>query len=355
MSHITCRAEEKDGIRILEILESSPAKGSIELLYTRRPDAYISYKKESSDTEVFVVRDGDNIIGTSAEIIRDVYIGGKVRRLCYICGLKKDPDYEGSVNWGKVFVRNLVRDDIDCYFCSIISDNEGARRLLEKKRKHTLNLNFMQKYTTYMLAPDFKFRVRSKGYTFSRAEKKDEQELLEFLNSEGRKKELFPVIDSIEGFSHLSIEDFCILRKNGEIAAAGALWNQSSYRQYIVKSYKGIMKCARLLNPVLKLLGYIQLPKENEVLNFPMLSFLLCRDDSEEHCKVFLRSVASEIKKDYGMVVIGAAECSPMNDVLRKMRSISFDSQIYTIDFMLGNAESITVDRDNIMLECALL
>ena len=49
MSYITYLAREEDGEEILEILESSPAKGSIELLYTRRPNAYVSYKKESKE------------------------------------------------------------------------------------------------------------------------------------------------------------------------------------------------------------------------------------------------------------------------------------------------------------------
>ena len=56
MSHTTYLAESKDGERILEILECSPAKGNIELLYTRRPNAYLSYKKESNESDVFVVK-----------------------------------------------------------------------------------------------------------------------------------------------------------------------------------------------------------------------------------------------------------------------------------------------------------
>lgn len=355
MSHITVPAEERDGRRILEILECSPAKGQIELLYTRRPNAYLSYKLESCDTSVFAVKEGERIIATAAEITRDVYIGGEEKKLCYVCGLKKDIYYDGVVNWGKLFIRNLVRDDIDCYFCSIIGDNISAQKLFEKKRKHTLNHYFLQNYTTYMLAPNFRFRVSDRGYTFSQAETGDEADLLEFLNREGRKKEFFPVIRSLNQFAHLDIRDFYILRDEQGIAAVGALWNQSAYRQYIVRKYRGLMKCARLFNPLLKLLGYIQLPKENAALDFPMLSFFISRDDGEEHSKVFLNSIAPVIRKKYGMVVIGASECSHMNGILRKLRSISFGSRIYTIDFILGGGKSLTVDKDKVWLECGLL
>ncbi len=355
MSHITVPAEAHDGERILEILECSPAKGQIELLYTRRPNAYLSYKKESSDTSVFVVKEGERIIATVAEITRDVYIGGEEKKLCYVCGLKKDTNYDGTVNWGKLFIRNLIRSDIDCYFCSIISDNESAQKLFEKKRKHTLNHNFLKNYTTYMLAPKFRFRIAYENYTFSQADSKDEPELLEFLNQEGRRKEFFPVFRSISQFAQLDISDFYILRDEHGIAAVGALWNQSAYKQYIVKRYKGFMKCARIFNPLLKMLGYIQLPKENEVLNFPMLSFFISRGDNENHSKAFLNNIAGVIRKNYGMVVIGASECSHMNSVLQKLKSVSFDSRIYTIDFILGSAKSLTVDKDKIWLECGLL
>ena len=355
MSHITVPAGEHDGERILEILECSPAKGQIELLYTRRPNAFLSYKKESSDVSVLAVKEGERIIATAAEIVRDVYIGGEEKKLCYICGLKKDINYAGAVNWGKLFIRNLIRSDIDCYFCSIISDNRSAQKLFEKKRKHTLNHNFLQNYTTYMLAPNFRFRTAPMDCTFAQAEKEDEAELLEFLNREGRKKDLFPVFRSIAQFEELDISDFYMLRDEHGIAAVGALWNQSAYRQYIVKKYRGMMKCARLFNPLLRMLGYIQLPRENEALDFPMLSFFISRDDSEEHSKAFLNNIACVIRKKYGMVVVGAAECSHMNSVFRNLRSIHFDSRIYTIDFIIDNAGSVAVDKEKVWLECGLL
>ena len=52
MSDSKYTASPTDGAEILRILESAPAKGNIELLYTRRPDAYESYMKESGEAGV---------------------------------------------------------------------------------------------------------------------------------------------------------------------------------------------------------------------------------------------------------------------------------------------------------------
>lgn len=355
MSHITYLAEPKDGEKILEVLESSPAKGSIELLYTRRPDAYESYKKESNNSNVLVVKEDNEIIGTAAEIIRSAYIGGEKKTLGYVCGIKKNGNYQGNVNWGKVIIRNLVKDDIDCYFCSILDDNKSVQTMVEKKRRKTVNMNYIQGYTTYMLTPYFKFKVKDNGYEFRQADKNDEQDIINFLNSEGSKKEFFPVFEKINQFTNLNVEDFYILKNKGEIIATAALWNQVEYRQYIVKRYSGVMKFAKYLNPILKMLGYIKLPKENEVINFPMLSFFITKDDNEEYYKAFLNNMNEIIKKSYGMFVIGTTKCSFANDIYKKLRSIHFDTRIYTIEFIIGNGKKHEIDKDKLWLECGLL
>lgn len=355
MRHITSLAEPEDGKEILKILESSPTKGNMELLYTRRPDAYLSYKKESNESYVYVVKEEEKIVGTAAELVRKVYIDGNAKKIAYLCGLKKDPNYCGKINWGKIFIKNLVKKDIDCYFCSIVSDNKNTQKMFEKKRKKTMNMECLQKYTTYMLAPYFKFKIKDTGYIFKQIEKVDEHEVINFLNTEGRKKVFFPVIEKLNQFTNLKAEDFYVLKKGNKILAVGALWNQTEYRQYLVKKYKGIMKIARCLNPFLKLFGYIELPKENENINFPMLSFFISKDDNEEYYKAFLNNIAKEIKKQYGMFVIGTAENSFANNIYKKLRNIHFDTKIYSIDFILGNGQKIKINREKIWLECGLL
>ena len=355
MKQITIPATKDDGERILEILESSAAKGSIELLYTRRPNAFLSYQKESDETYVYVVKEEDKTLGTVAQIVRKVYIGGEIKKLGYVCGLKTAADYQGNVNWVRTFIENLVMDDIDCYFCSIINENETARKLFEKKRKRTMNMNFLTGYTTYMMTPYFKFKVKQQGYEFGQVTEADEKSVIEFLKKEGRKKDFFPVIESLSQFTDLKADDFYFLKKENEIVAVGALWKQTGYRQYLVKKYQGILKLARCFNPVLKLLGYISLPKENEVLKFPMLSFFISKENKEEYYKVFLNHIHPVIKKNYGMYVIGTTGEGCMNQIFKGVRNIHFDTRIYEIEFILGNGKKADVDKNNMYLECGLL
>ncbi len=355
MSQVFCQAESGDSGRILEILESSAANGSIELLYTRRPDACLSYKKESEEAEVYVVKDDEKILGTVAQIPREVYIGGEIKKAAYICGLKKDINYSGFVNWGRAFFRSMVKEDIDSYFCSVVSDNSDIINMFDKRKRSIAVTERVQRYTTYMIAPRFRFKLKERGHTFRRAEREDADRIIEFLNSEGRKKDLFPLIRNLEQFTDLRLEDFFILEGGDGILAAGALWDQSGYRQYIVKKYNGIMRFARLLNPLLGLLGYIRLPRENENISFPMLSFFLSRDDNEEYCKAFLNNIAAEIKKNYGMFVVGAAESYFAGKIYKKLKSIHFDTEIYSVNFIKDGGKTQELRADRLWLECGLL
>ena len=349
-------ANKEDGKEILKVLESSSAKGSIELLYTRRPDAYLSYSKESNDFKVYNIKENDEkIVGTIAQINREVYIGGKVTKASYICGLKKDEDYKGIVNWGKVFVQNLVIDDVDCYYCSILSDNIDAQKMFEKVRKNTTNFNILTKYTTFLQKSRFHIKCETINAEFKVAKSEDENKIIDFLNKYGKEKDLFPVIKKISDLSDLRTEDFYYLEKDNQIIALGALWNQTSYRQYIVKKYNGIIKIAKLFNPIISSMGYMKLPKENEVFNFPMLSFLIAQDDNELYYENFLNSISSIVHTKYDFFAYGTSQNSVPYKIFKKLKNISFDSKIYTIDFLIKNKKSAKTDGNNAWIECGML
>lgn len=353
MTHKDFTAHPEDGKDILRILESSPAKGSIELLYTRRPDAYASYMKEPGEARVFVSREDECVVGTCAELIREVYIGGKVCRAAYLCGLKKDADHNGHSGLGPRFIHGLVRDDIDFYYCSVISDNTDARQMFEKGTR-MLRSSEICEYTTYILTPKNTRKRPQMPLSFRRACKYDEDALLDFLNAEGSKYDLFPVIRSFDELCGLSVTDFYILFDESRIVAAAALWNISEYKQYVVKKYRGIMKAARLFNPILPLLGYVRLPKENVTMDFPMLSFFLSTDDCREYYESFLNEINREIKKSYGMYVIGLPRTHFATEIFSRKRCISFNTKIYDMHF--SNALRIeNVDGNHIFFECAML
>ena len=347
-------ASADDGKEILRILESSSAKGIIELLYTRRPDAYESYMKDFGESRVFVSKKEGRTVGCCAELVREVYLGGERARSAYVCGLKKDADYDGSVGFGAGFIRSLQRDDIDHYYCSVISDNKYAQMIFERS-KRIISIKPFAEYRTYIINPGLRFKHRPCALSFRRANESDVPALLEFLNEEGKKKDLFPVISSFDDFHALKYSDFYLLTEGSHIVAAASLWVQTDYKQYVVKKYRGIMKLARIVNPLMRALGYIRLPKENDPLRFPMLSFFLCRNDDPEYYRVFFGEIKKEVQKEHEMLVIGLPRNHFASLMLDKLPSVHFDTRLYEISFPWSDRKLRKANPDNIYPECGLL
>ncbi len=354
MTHLDFSATPEDGKAILEILESSAAKGDIELIYTRRPDAFASYSKEYGDARVFISKKDGRAVGTCAEILRDVYIGGQKCKAAYICGLKKDAGFDGHIGFTPSFIRGLEQKDVDFYYCSVVADNKETLKTFEGL-KRILAAELITRYTTYILNPKVRIKSDVSNFEFRQARECDIPRLLEFINAEGRKHDLFPCVNSLDGFHGLSAEDFYILSKNGSILAVGALWNQRDYKQYVVKRYGGIYRLARRFNFLLNALSYIKLPEQNFPLDFPTLSFMLFRDGKEEYFKAFFNAIAEAAKKRYGMLVIGLPEAHFAAKYLNALPKISFDTLLYSISFPQSGNTTEKVERNSVRPECGLL
>lgn len=349
-----CDARPEDGKEISRILDASANNGRIDLLYTRRPDAYASYQKEPGESRVLVVKNDGAITATCAELIRDVYIGGEVSKAAYICGLKKNPDYTGSSGIGAKVVRELQRDGIDFYFFGVLTDNPRAKGMFEKAMR-IMSVRYVTAFKTYILSPRVKFKAPKHTFTFRQARPDDLPTLLDFLNREGRKKDLFPVIPSLDSFHNLHVEDFYMLLDKDEILSCAALWDSTDYKQYLVKKYSPSMKLARLANPLISALGYVKLPRENVPLSFPMLSFWATKDETEAHFWIFLNEVRKAIAKRYGMYVFDLPDGHFARAILDKVPNVSFQTMMYQLQFPWSDQRYKTVDPQKLATESGLL
>lgn len=347
-------ARKEDGVAIARLLESPVDAGLIQAIYTRRPDAYESYVKEFGESRVFVFRNDSRIVGTCSQIIRDVYVDGHVKRSAYICGLKKDAEYDGVLSAGLSFFRSFTRPDIDFYYCAVVSNNTDTMAKFAKKRRF-MSVKYITTYDTYFINPKARTKEKQNSFTFRQASEKDTAAILDFLNTEGRKKDLFPVIQSLDDFYNLHIEDFYILEDDHEIIACAALWNTTSYKQLTITKFKGIMKLSRLLNPVLSLLAFPTLKKENEPYDYPILSFFLSKDDNKDYAEIFFHRIKEEVKKKYQLFAVGITKNHPIASVVRKLPKIGGESTIYEVVFSSRKKEPISFDTEHIATEFALL
>jgi len=145
-------ADEKDSSEILEILEEDNFQGKISLLYTRRPNAYKSIKSEGEEVFIVVCRDREKevIAGFGVLAINSCFVNGHKKKVGYLFGLRVRKEYQkkariihhGYENLGKI----ISEKGIEFCYTTILSENNNAERLLEKKR-----LKYMPLKTSFFL------------------------------------------------------------------------------------------------------------------------------------------------------------------------------------------------------------
>ena len=352
-------AGPEDAAGILKIMEADITPGRLQLLYTRRDDPYESFLAESPETKIGVIRDDGRIVATVAAIPRRMYINGEPRRVCYVSNMKRLKDCEGYLDWHKVFTEMCRAVDCDFYFCSLLDDNEEVKRMLHKKRRFMPYSKVMCVYKTYIISP--KLRLPVAAETIRDAElvggcREDERDIVRFLNDIGRTRDLFPVFEKLSELGDLEAEDFCLLKRDGRILAAGALWDRSRIKQYVVKGCHGIYALLRFFNPVLPYLGYIRIPKDDEVAPVAFISFLLAEHDNMEYLRALLSYMLREARSRYSMLVAGTDSTNAKKPLLEGLRSVSFETRLNEI--IMTNMDGKTPPECNagsMEAECALL
>ncbi len=349
-------AHKEDADGILRIMEGDAVNGDIKLLYTRRPDPYSSFMRESDSSVIGVFKRDGETVGTIACVPRKMYINSDVRKVCYVTNMKRAHDYDGLINWIEAFEKMYDPVDSEVFFCSVVKENSDVIKMLTKRRRKLPFAVIMEGYRTYMISPRASIRNPSKSLTFKQAGREDEEEVLSFLRTYGLRKNLFPVVDSLDGDKNPGISDFYMLSDGEETVAVGALWDRSEIKQYIVESYSRKISLLLRLNGLLSLLGYIRLPEAGSPASFAFLSYFLAKDDETDYYRTFLYHIRKETAKKYDMFVLGAGEHSSKRTVLDKVRAITFDTLLCEVKMSeFRNAREIEFDHSALEAECALL
>jgi len=349
-------ARPEDGPEILEILEDVDFKGKISLTFTRRPDAYASFKREGREVDVLVSRDAreNRITAVAAASVNRMFLDGEPADIGYVFGLRVRREYRRRyllLPRGFRYLFDLHRDKaVPFYLTTILSENLEARRLLEKRRPSMPVYRHFGDYETYALVtgrragrcPEFRFRSAGED---------DLPALAAFLDAQGRRFQFFPVLDPgalADPSARPGVRDFCLLLDGrGEIAAAGAVWDQREYKQYVVAGYGGAYRVLAPVSFAFPLFGYPKLVRPGSVLDYFTLSFWAVRDDDPRVFDRFLRHVA-EITGRFSYFVLGVDTRHPLREVLRKRPHILYPARMYLVHAPENEPRVNQVGRDRV-------
>jgi len=325
------QAELQDDPSLLSLIEADAAKGDIELFYTRRLSPVASYRRESDAVSLAVLRDHTGRPSVmAANILHHYYLGGKDRELGYLGGIRRRRDSYPRGNWLQALYEYERAHCSSCLF-SILDDNAKVKTFFEKHKPSAVTYTPVCHYNTYMISPKTLLRFTRRDLQAQPVLPEQAHAVYDFLAQHGKEYDFFPVVTDLEKqFSGLRFADCLAVWRGGRIVAFGAFWEQTQYRQYIVKAYHGPMRAARILSPVLEAVGYIPIPPAGEVLRIATLTLMSAQGEDAGLYRALLGGLAkAAAARGCKILVIGLPEENYQTDIIRQVRHLSFGSRIY--------------------------
>jgi hypothetical protein len=332
------------GIRSLMRREEMP--GRIRMAFTREPDFSPGCAVTGDAYRVVVARrvaDGE-IVGVACRSVRHVFLNGREVRIGYLGQLRVDERFRGRwfITRGFALLRQIDRDDpVPAYLASIVDGNDEAAGVLVAKRRRS--------FPAFRAVADYRTLALRIGRSIGRPRRRsdgaggsDESgaeeiapasvdqfgEVASFLRTQGARRHLASVwteeaLRSMQGLG-LRADDILVARRHGRIAGVMALWDQSAYKQSIVRGYSGWLRALGLILPG------VGLPRVGAEVRSAYAS-LVCIDGDDPRlfrrllCAIY--DMARERRLAY--LLIGLDARDPLLAVARAWPHVSYASRLY--------------------------
>jgi len=281
-------ASQKDDAAIRRLLRETPMVGQVSISLEREPNYFADAGLAGESKQTIVAYDNERLACVGSCAIRRRFVNGQSRRVGYLGSLRMDHQYAGRfdiVRRGYQFFHELQTEaPADLYFTSIAADNERALRFLERGAAGMPLYEFAGEFVT-ILIPTNGGQSNNRDLeecTLSDAPSLDQ--LAAFLNGFNQQRQFAPCwsteeLHPLQGLG-LRAPDFCPVRKDRNWIACGAVWDQRSFKQTVIRDYAPWLKWSRpIFNGINRALNRPQLPMPGTTLSNAFASHLAFASD----------------------------------------------------------------------------
>ena len=357
-------ATPADDASIRGLLRREPLPGRIAISYEREPDFSIVCDATGENTTVLVAADVETgaTVGVACRSEREVFVNSAPMRLGYLGQLRIDSRYRGRwlVSRGYSLLKRLHdRDPLPGYLAAVTTGNREADGILvEKPRKFFPAFHPIADYDT--LALSVRRSVCASG--IASATPDDIPEIAGFLRTEGPRRQFFPVWTEARLIALISrlglrIEDVQIARRNGSIAGLMGLWDQSAYKQTVVRSYSGWLRLAApLYNAGAPWLQRRPLPKPGEKIRNGYAAFVcIAHDDATVFGDLLTATLQRAATRGLDYLLLGLDARDPLLAAAHARPHILYRSRLYLAEWPEGGHLHAQLDRRPTYVEIATL
>ena len=341
-------AKPGDDAELREFASKISMPGAIQLSSEREPSYFDALAVEGSASEVLICRDEQTgrVVATGNRSIKSMFVNGKPVPVGYLSGLRIDEAARnGRVLYaGYQFLREIHEDGrAPFYLTTIMEGNVAAKNLFVKARSGLPHYHDCGRFECMA----FSFRRRSaeapsrSGISIRPATAGDARMLVDFLQSQGKSRQFFPVYQtddfaSLNGLlKGLFWKSVFLAFEDGELVGTMAAWDQRHFRQWSISGYGGWTRLMRLpYNLMAQISGMPRLPRAGAVLNFFILSLICVRKDDRGVFCALLDEIVRQEEAHYSFFLAGMHES---DSLLQEMRGFSqyfpFPSRLYVVSW----------------------
>lgn len=319
-----------------------PSDGRIRLAEERRRGYFQSAPYVNDASRAILVSAGSDIIGmTCWSEVPLMVVDGQCSTVAVVSGLRIHPSYRGR----GVFLRGLrelrktaASSNAKLVVAFILGENEQAASMLLKERRYGARGHSLGEYRTLLIPAAVAHAQRTATSSLRRATIDDSDRVIAFLRRQGAKRPLFPEVtrealfDASTDFRNLTVEDFLLAFRGGELVGCTALWNQESHRRWTVQGYRGLPALVRrLYNFYANACGGIPLPQVGEGLPYIPLSFFCAPPEIAPELLALARAEAHGINPR-SILALGLHERDPLLQTLERSAARILRSTMILLD-----------------------
>jgi hypothetical protein len=343
-----CLATEEDEADIRRLYRTNPVPGHVTVTYEREPDFFLGCGVTGHSYQVVVARHEPTgeLAGVVCRSKRRVWIDGREQEVGYLSGVRVDERFRGRwlVPRGLGFLGNLdATDTVPVYLATITGENHEARGMfIDKPRPGFPRFEEVGRLYTAVIPVRVKAVLRDQPPGIRSATPEDLPHVVSFLNEHGRERQYSPVYneEDFRGSATLGfrVEDFVVFETEGRISGVVGLWDQSEFKQTVVRAYSGGLRFARpLYDAAARLTRRHPLPAPGEPLRSAYAAFVCVSDDDRFVFRALLRCLNElAAKRGHAFLVVGLAANNPLLVEVRRYAHVPYRSTLYAVSWRGG-------------------
>ena len=336
-------AAPADDAALRRLLRDNPVPGAVTLSYEREPNYFLG-TTIMGDCQTLVAREestGD-VVGVATRALRPLWVNGRAETVGYIGGLRVDASHRGRwvVGQGFRFFHELSQDGrARGHITTIIEGNREAEGVLvTRARRHFPAYREVARLCTLALIPHWLARPnRLRDLEIRRGNAVALDDLVAFWHEQGVRKQFAPVWQHAD-FDGPTTRDFglgdlLVACRRGKIVGTLGLWDQSRFKQNVVRGYGGnLQRWRALYNAALRLAGAQPLADVGQPLRFAYASFVHLADDDGSVFHVLLsHALANARQQNQAFLMLGLDERDPLYASARRRWHVPYFSRLYTV------------------------